>query len=272
MPAFYAHHVFGEQVIAHLPTALQEKLKPYENCYVLGFQGPDILFYHKPFSSNEIKKKGMDMHLSSAKNFFIQSAKKICAAKEEEKDALAAYIAGFICHFSLDNACHGHIYKLEDTGVSHGRIESEFDKYLKVKNGKKIRGFNAASVIKNKKGVTSAAVSCILEVPEKSVKKAMKTIRIVNGLFSSRSKCFHKLAHKVLRKMNAEEKFGGMFLHFEDEPECVKLNPTLEQQLENAVETTAKRIENYFLLLENIASTGEIDSVFDKDYTGEKVL
>ena len=272
MPAFYAHHTFGEQVVAHLPPSFQENLISKTDCFVLGFQGPDILFYHKPFSSNEIKTKGMDLHLTSAKDFFVDCAKKIQAANGEKKKALASYVAGFICHFSLDNACHGHIYKLEDTGVSHGRIESEFDKYLKEKDGKKVRGYNAASVIKNKGGIVSSAISEILEVPESAVKKAMRTMKTVNGLFSSRSKAFHRLAHKVLKKKNAEEKFGGMFLHFEDEPDCVKLNPTLEQQLKNAVQPTASRIEYFFENLQTIATTGEIDPVFDKDYTGEKIV
>lgn len=271
MPAFYAHHTFGEQVVAHLPPSLKENLLTNKDCYTLGFQGPDVLFYHKPFSSNEIKTKGMDLHLTSAKAFFVDCAKKIQATVGEEKKALASYVAGFICHFSLDNACHGHIYKLEDTGVSHGRIESEFDKYLKSKEGKKVRGYNAASVLKNKEEVASA-VSEILEVPESAAKKAIRTMKTVNGLFSSKSKAFHRLAHKVLKKKNAEQKFGGMFLHFEDEPDCVKLNPTLEQQLKNAVEPTASRIEYFFENLQTIATTGDIDPVFDKDYKGEKIL
>ena len=181
-----------------------------------------------------------------------------------------AYVAGFICHFSLDNACHGHIYMLEDRGVSHGRIESEFDKHLKRKEGKKTHGKNAAKVIKKEPSVL-VAVSEILNVSKQTVKKAIGTIRTVNGLFTSRSKAFHRLAHNVLKKLNAEEKFGGMFSYFEDHPDCVELNPVLTQQLENAVPKTAERIDYYFSNLDKIAS-GEIDNVFDKDYTGEKIV
>jgi hypothetical protein len=242
---------------------------PFEKCYTLGFQGPDILFYYKPFSSSEIKTKGMDLHLVSAKNFFIDCAKKILAASGEEKTALKGYVAGFICHFSLDNACHGHIYKLEDTGVSHGRIESEFDKYLKIKKGLKVHGYNATRVIKKQQGVAKASAT-VLDVPETAIKKGIKTIKRVNGMFSSKSKLFHKIAHKFLKQVNAEQKFGGMFLHFEDEPDCAKLNPILEEKLIEAVPQTAKRLEYYFGNLEKIAG-GEIDCFFDKDYTGEKI-
>ena len=96
-------------------------------------------------------------------------------------------------------------------------------------------------------------------------------MRTVNGLFSSRSKGFHRLAHNVLKKMNAEEKFGGMFLHFDNHSECDDLNPVLEERLTAALPQTAERIVYYLNNLDKIA-LGEIDNVFDKDYTGEKIV
>ncbi len=271
MPAFYAHDAFGILVYQALPAPLKEAFGDFENTLSLGFQGPDILFYYKPFSSSETKKKGMDMHLRTAKDFFAECAKKIVAQPTQEvrRTALAAYVAGFICHFSLDNACHGHIYQLEDTGVSHGRIESEFDKHMKRRQGKKIHK-NAANYVNDKEG-TSLAVATALDVQRKEAKKAMKTIKRVNGLFSSRSKLFHKFAYFFLRKVKAE-KFGEMFLHFADDPACNVLNPTLEERLHAAVRPTADRIVRYFENLEQIAQTGEIDQEFDRDYTGDKIV
>lgn len=269
MPAIYAHYAFGEDVIKSLPPSLREELTKFKDCYRLGFQGPDILFYHKPFSPDPIRTKGMDMHLLSAKRFFIDCAKKILAATEEKRNALKSYVAGFICHFSLDNACHGRIYQLEDTGISHGRIESEFDKYLRRQKGVKLHGNNAAKPLKNKRAVVRAAAE-ILEVPQSAIKRAIRTIRFINGMFVCRCKSFHKFAHRVLTKFRAEKKFGGMFLHFDDDPACDKLNPALEEDWKNAIPETAKRIEYYFENLEQIAD-GDIDNAFDKDYTGEKL-
>ena len=270
MPAFYAHHLFGRSVLEELPAPLKKSFLPYLTEFSLGCQGPDILFYHKPFSANEIKKKGMEMHLSSAYGFFGRSAKKIAGQSAENVIAtpLAAYIAGFICHFSLDNACHGHIYKLEATGVSHGRIESEFDKHLKRAQGEKVHK-NAAKYLNDKKN-TSLAVHTALDVPQKNIKHAMKTMKRVNGLFSSNSKLFHKFAKFFLRKVKAE-KFFEMFLHFDDEPSCTALNATLEEKLLEAVPQTANRITRYFENLETAAQTGETDKEFDRDYTGDKI-
>ena len=60
MPAFYAHKLFGERVFACLPQALQTDLALHKAAFILGTQGPDILFYHKPFAKNETKEKGAE--------------------------------------------------------------------------------------------------------------------------------------------------------------------------------------------------------------------
>ena len=272
MPAFFAHKAFGEEVISYLPPSFQENIKKHIHAFVLGTQGPDILFYHKPFSANDVKKKGMDLHLRSAKEFFVESAKKIARENHEEPQdsALGAYVAGFICHFWLDNACHPHIYVLEAEGVSHGRIESEFDKYLKLRKNLPVHQ-NAAKKLTKKYGVWEA-VGQTLEVDDKSVKRSIKTMRQINGLFSSKSKGFHKLAHAVLKKMGAEEKFGGMFLHFENHPKCDRLNPVLEDKFKSARVGAAETIERYFELVKANSFEDELFEVFDKDYKGESLL
>ena len=272
MPAFFAHKQFGEEVISYLPPSFQENIKKHIQAFELGTQGPDILFYHKPFSQNDVKKKGMDMHLRSAKEFFVDVAKKIAREHHEEpiSSALGAYVAGFICHFCLDNACHPHIYVLEAQGVSHGRIESEFDKYLKLRQNLPVHQ-NAAKKLTKKYGVWEA-VGQALEVDDKAVKRSIKTMRKINGLFSSKSRAFHKLAHAVLRKMGAEEKFGGMFLHFENHPKCDRLNPVLEDKLKSARAGTAEIVEKYFELVKANSFDDEFFGVFDKDYKGENLL
>ena len=124
MPALYAHKRFGEEVIANLPPSFADIIQKYPTAFYLGTQGPDILFYHQPIRKNPIKTKGMDTHLTSADGFFITQAKRLLNDKDEKngayvqnKDgkylpnsAYAAYIMGFICHFTLDVHVHPHVY------------------------------------------------------------------------------------------------------------------------------------------------------------------
>ena len=47
-----------------------------------------------------------------------------------------SYVYGFICHFTLDETCHGYIdEKIAASGISHTEIEVEFDRMLMVKDG-----------------------------------------------------------------------------------------------------------------------------------------
>ena len=77
MPAFYAHKLFGESVLATLPAPLRDALGLHRNAFVLGAESPDLSFYHKPLSKNDVKTKGMDLHLRKARAFFEACAQKI---------------------------------------------------------------------------------------------------------------------------------------------------------------------------------------------------
>ena len=269
MPAIYAHKRFGELVFQALPEPLRIAFEPYKGCYLLGFEGPDILFYHKPFKSNETRTKGMKLHLLSAESFFVQNAKKILnqPVSEPLSSPIAAYVAGFICHFCLDNACHPHVYELEFTGVSHALIESEFDKFVLKKDGKTPHGQNPARHLSNTDSVDKAAAT-VLEVTPNEIRRAIRTIKFINGALSCRYKWVHKLLHCFLQKIGKDESYGNMFLHHEDNPKCSAIMDETYESLLNAVPTAVALIEEYFSNLETIARTGVVNESFNKNYTG----
>ena len=273
MPAVYAHRRFGEMVLEALPPDLQKKFQPQKTSCFLGFEGPDILFYHKPFKANDTKKKGSEMHHRSAESFFIESARKIVNQDVDDvrSTAMAAYIAGFICHFACDNACHPLVFKLQDTGVAHSLIESEFDKYIMRLDGSKVFGDNPAKNIKNKNDTAKAAAE-ILEVKTSEIKRSILTLRTLNGVFVSRMKFLHKFAHWLLKKLNMENHFGGMLVALKDNERCQEIATDLYNRLKAAVQPTAELIEEYFSNLETIAQTGVVNKVFDKDYKGEPIV
>ena len=270
MPAFYAHKFFGEQVFTALPASLKADFALHKEAFLFGTQGPDVLFYYKPFAKTPVRKKALEIHLSSAKPFFERCEQKI---KEQAtqlktaftKTALAAYVAGFICHFQLDNACHPKVYALEDTGVEHGLIESEFDKYLKLQHGKKVYQ-NAAKVLKRKNGVLHSAATA-LQIEETQALRCFRTMKFINGAFSFPCPAFHKLVKVFLDKRGAKS-FESMFLHFQNDPECDKINTGLEQDLQNAIAPTAKLVEEYFLQMEKTVENDDFYTQFDKDYEG----
>lgn len=272
MPAVYAHKRFGERVFEFLPIQLKEAFAPYKDCFMLGLEGPDIFFYYKPFKANETRKRALQMHYDSAKDFFISAAEKICAqdVANPKSTPLAAYTAGFICHFTLDNACHPRVYEVEDTGVSHGRIESEFDKYILRKEGNRVFGVNHSKHFKATKQTLHASAT-ILDAKECELRRCISTLKFINGAFACRYVWVHNLIQFLLKKLNAQKKYGGMLFHHEDEPACLVSNPYLYKDLENAIPLGVKTVSEYFNNLKATAQTGAIDEIFDRDYRGGKI-
>ncbi len=275
MPAFYTHKRFGEDVIATLPPAFSENIQKFKEAFYLGTQGPDILFYHQPLRKNPIKTKGTEIHHTDAEGFFLKQAKQILEengvvahnGRYIPVNAYAAYIAGFICHFTLDACAHPHVYEKEATGIAHGRIESELDKYLLRKNGFPIRGYNTAGMITSQNGTLEACVKA-LSIRNAQAKRAIKTMRCINGCFSAKYECFHTFAHSVLKIMGIDHKFGEMFLHKEDEPTCVTWNEVLYQDYLSAIPKAAFLIEEYFSHLPTIVKNGKLNEFFRNNYTG----
>ena len=269
MPAVYAHKRFGDLVFEALPLRFQEAFEPYKDCFLLGLVGPDIFFYHKPFKANETRKRALQLHYDSGKEFFISAAKKICSQAVEnfENTPLAAYTAGFICHFTLDNACHPRVYELEDTGVSHGRIESEFDKHILRKEGKRVFGENHSKHLKATRQTITASAT-ILDAKESELNRCVRTLKLINGGFACRYVFVHKLVHALLKKLNMEKKFGGMLFHHEDETGCLTINDGLYQDMVDGIPVAVQSICEFFNHIETTARTGAIDNIFDRDYRG----
>ena len=74
MPSVYAHYSFGSKVLDILPRETQKLINRHKNLYLIGLQGPDILFYYKPFGKNQINGYGGDMHDRPGSEFFRSSA------------------------------------------------------------------------------------------------------------------------------------------------------------------------------------------------------
>lgn len=275
MPALYAHLRFGEEVVEALPPVFGALIQKYPEAFALGTQGPDVLFYHHPMKKNDIRARGTYLHTLSGREFFRGQAEKLLASGGEETEAVlerngayAAYICGFLCHFTLDVICHPYIDEHSTEAVTHGKIESEFDKTILRLDGKPIRGYNTATPILDRNG-TREAVAKALDVPEENISVTIRTMRKINRLFSYPCEAFHSLAHFVLKLAKMERKFGDMFLHKKDDPLCVEPNRVLVERRKSAVPKAAALIEEYFEGLKELAESGAFtNELFRYDFSG----
>ena len=134
MPTTYAHWRFGDKCIRMLPDDLQNIILNNRAIFDYGVHGPDIFFYYNCLKHNEINRYGSAMHDIPYKDTLAQIKENF--KKTENKDMALSYLLGFTCHFTLDSYCHGFIEKVDETmPYSHGKIESQFDRYLLIKDG-----------------------------------------------------------------------------------------------------------------------------------------
>ena len=134
MPTTYAHWRFGDKCIRMLPDDLQNIILNNRAIFDYGVHGPDIFFYYNCLKHNEVNRYGSAMHDIPYKDTLAQIKENF--KKTENKDMALSYLLGFTCHFTLDSYCHSFIEKVDETmPYSHGKIESQFDRYLLIKDG-----------------------------------------------------------------------------------------------------------------------------------------
>ena len=74
------------------------------------------------------------MHSESGGKFFVHAAKVLHTHDQYEKHL--AYVYGVLCHFALDETCHGYVEQaVKETGLAHIAVEGELDRKLMIMNG-----------------------------------------------------------------------------------------------------------------------------------------
>lgn len=132
MPDYYAHLQFGDKVLAALPESLRARLNKEADAYTLGQYGPDPLFFYHPIRYPSVRAVGIQIHRQPVRIVM----ERLRRATEENRAFSAGYAAGFLCHFALDSRCHFFIKQwAAGSQIVHTCIESEFDRFLMVRNG-----------------------------------------------------------------------------------------------------------------------------------------
>ncbi len=278
MPAIFTHIQFGKEVARDLPPVLQSLIEAHPACFLLGTQGPDLLFYHKPMkkrSKNPARKKGWDLHALSPESFFLHGAKLLLSDERNRADGVftpttaeAAYLVGFLCHFTLDTTCHPLIDGNSVDGLTHGKIESELDKYHYRRLQMPVRGYNAAKNFYPSEEAAQAAAR-ILEVSPTEAARAMKSMKKINGVFSSKCGFLHGFCHFALSLVGMNKSFGEMFLHKKEDPRCVPLFAPLQEKFDEARAKAATLIPTFFENIRSNVENGRLnDEIYRCNYSG----
>lgn len=130
MPASYAHHRFGKQVLKTMPAGARQCVQRFRRMYDAGLQGPDIFFYYNPYWKTPVGELGKTFHAMTGRDFFAQ------ACKAASSEAARAYLWGLLGHYCLDSVCHPFVNQLDAAGEApHVILEAEFERYLLTRDG-----------------------------------------------------------------------------------------------------------------------------------------
>ena len=215
----YAHYHFGGKVFKELPKEARDVIKKNRELYLIGLQGPDILFYYKPLGKNRVNRYGYGMHDRPAAEFFEGAAKRY--AENGRDDAMLSYLFGFICHFALDSTCHGYIEKkIHADGVSHTEIESEFDRYLLTEEGLDPLSYRTSRSISATRENALVISKCFDGISSADVYKAIKSMAFYADVLVAPGKVKRGILYAGLKAAGKYDPMHYMIISREPAPEC----------------------------------------------------
>lgn len=263
MPSTYAHERFGNLVLDKLPDEIRLRIFPETDLYHIGLQGPDPLFYYNPLRPRGPMREGSRLHCLSGREFFSDAAGILSGLEGEEKEAGAAYLAGLLCHFTLDSLVHGFINEFEARkGVSHSVIEGDLDRTLIVMEGRDpltedlVANFHPSRRSGHVVGLFYPVMG------EKVMTKSLRQFVRVHHLIYSPGSFKRHLIYGALKMAGQYENMRGHVMSPEPENSCRQSSAYLVRQLEEAAPTAVHLITGFPDNLE--------DPRFTYDFEGEK--
>lgn len=244
MPAAYAHYRFGQLVLSRLPAEKQKIIQAHRDLYDLGLQGPDLLFHYRPLGHDPQKGTGSRLHEAPAEAFFRPAGEQLCRSRD--RDALLAYLWGFLCHFALDFHCHPYIDAAEAAGgPGHLAMEADFDRSLLEEAGLPIDDASTACHIKLSRKNARLIHALFPGISARQLHMAAATMGLNQRLLSSQRPLVRGLVTAALKLFGRYEKLGLMMLHPQPDPRCAESSRQLAACFAQARDSALRLIEAF---------------------------
>lgn len=264
MPTTYTHYAFGAAVRDALPKELQACVDANRDVYDFGVHGPDLLFYYHPLKANEVNRQGVAMHEQPGRTFFTK-AKTILANTPDptQKQARLAYILGFYTHFLLDATCHTFVEAhVLHAGVSHNRIEAEYDAHLLRRAGEQPTAVDRSLLLSPGKK-TAESIAPFFGLTNEVMEEVLTSQKRALHVFYSPSGMKRGIIRGLVQLLHVKGNFGDLFLENEEDPRCRASNARLDVLREEAL-TRAKTFLPDFL--EFLQDDGKLDDFFGRHF------
>ncbi len=264
MPAAYAHHRFGEACLEALPPKLKRVCIRHRALFDIGVHGPDILFYYKPLSKNKVNSYGSALHHRTGKQFFTE-AKDCYRHAQNRKEAMLAYLLGFLAHFTLDSSCHDFINEeAEETIYSHNLIESQYEAFLMIRDGKDPLRVDRSLTL-HPGGRNAEIIARFFLFEKEQVQRSLEGQKRTLHLFYSPCQAKKVFIRRLIALTGVKGDFGDLFLDRETIDDCRVMNDIIYIRQEAAAQLYPKLAGSLVCFLYD---KGELDDYFSYDFEG----
>ncbi|WP_164919075.1 MULTISPECIES: zinc dependent phospholipase C family protein [Acutalibacteraceae] len=241
MPGLYAHFLFGLKVKDLLPEELTHVIENHKEEYLLGLQGPDLLFYYHPLRRKPVT--GVKIHWEPASGFLKNA---VCVLREDGDEGGLAYIIGFICHFTLDSGCHPVIRDfMQQDGLSHAAIEAEFDRLLMRRQKIDPDRFSPKPLIPKGSGATACAEPFYPDAVRRQLDRSLLSMRCCLSILYSPRKTWKRMLKVLIFIAGFSKKGKGLVAGDAPDPECSQALDHLLFVFSDALATAQEQIENF---------------------------
>lgn len=268
MPSHYAHYYFGNEVIRVMPGDAKNIISSNPQCldaYRMGLQGPDFLAFYRPWRQNALKQEGRKIHNASGAEFFRRS---IPILRENPKPEAYSYIFGCINHFILDAACHPVVSEyMGSTGLSHGKIEREFDNYILRLCGKSPKKLQLEVLFPHDPKLDQIISQFYSVTTPDRTKEAINTMAYILGLFSDPKKSHRRNLYRLFTVLPSKSlnKTRDMIYFEKPESKAAECNKKLFNTLNKAVLNAASEMDAF---MDSLLLDKPLADVFQVNYLG----
>lgn len=263
MPSTYAHYHFGNMLIDSLDKRFKDTVIKYRELYDIGVHGPDILFYYEPYHQNETSDIGYNMHDINASEFFKRAYKSY--QEYDEKEAMMAYLLGFVSHFSLDYIDHTYVEaKIRASHVSHTEIEVEYDRHLMEKDGLDPFKKDPASHLHPTDFNIEVISHFFRETDKKHVAKSLKSMVFFLRLLRASSDFKRNALYTAFKAVGKYDELHSQVISKEKNPLCLDSSMRLDKLEKWAIQLFSELSVN---LYEYLNDEAPLDKRFDKTFS-----
>lgn len=257
MPTTYAHWRFGKDCIDTLPKEIQKIVNNNIDIYNLGVHGPDIFFYD--LMHKKTVQYGKKEHITPAEVFFY-NGKKVYR-NHFEKNEILTYMLGFLSHFVLDSTAHGYIeHKKEVSGISHNKIEAEWDKHVIELDNREPNLVDRSESLRPNK-YNSKIISYFYTLNARTIFRTCKSQHFLVHFMNCISPKKYNIATKILKKLRLDN-MADLLIPFEKNSITDDSNLRLDK-LRNKSLTLYKKLS--INLLNYLNNKERLDKYFDRD-------